>query len=97
MSIHEFRVQIDIIDNGIVDLLGSRFEVVRQVAEAKKSGNIPVIQSGRIQEVKSRCKERASRNNVSPHFVDALYQMIIEEACRIEHELIENENHPNGQ
>lgn len=92
MSINEFRVKIDSIDNSIVDLLGSRFDVVRQVAEAKKSGNIPVMQPNRVQEVKSRCKERASRNNVSTEFVDALYQMIIEEACRIEYELMDTNN-----
>jgi chorismate mutase-like protein len=86
MSIADFRIQINDIDNNIVDLLGNRFQVVRKVAEKKESGNIPVMQPNRIQEVKSRCKERASRNNVREEFIEALYQMIIEEACRIEYE-----------
>ena len=90
MTIADFRVQIDDIDNHIVDLLGNRLEIVRKVAETKKSGGIAVIQPGRIQEVKSRCKARGSQHNIREEFVDALYQMIIDEACRIEYEYMDS-------
>lgn len=89
MTMADYRIQINNIDDNIVDLIGNRLQIVRHVAQTKKSSGIPVMQPNRVQEVKSRCRARASQNNVSEEFVDALYQMIIDEACRIEYEFMD--------
>ena len=89
MTMADYRIQIDNIDDKIVDLIGSRMQIVRHVAQTKKSSGIPVMQPNRVQEVMSRCRARASQNNVREDFVEALYQMIIDEACCIEYEFMD--------
>jgi chorismate mutase len=88
MSLGGFREQIDQIDDTIVDLLARRLDIVRLVARAKEASATPVMQPERVTEVKRRCRERAQRRNVRGDFVDVLYQLIIDEACRIEAALL---------
>lgn len=91
MKLTDFRTQIDSIDDDIVDLLGRRLDIIRQVAQAKKTSDIPVMQPDRVNEVKRRCKERGQRNNVRGEFVETLYQLIIDEACHIEDDFVGND------
>jgi 4-amino-4-deoxychorismate mutase len=88
MTLGGFREQIDQIDDDIVDLLGRRLELVRQVARAKKATAIPVMQPERVLEVKRRCKERGAALNLRGEFVERLYQFIIDEACRVEDDFV---------
>ncbi|MDE9535030.1 chorismate mutase [Xenorhabdus bovienii] len=87
-TISEFRKQIDHIDDQIVELLGRRISIVRQVAKQKKTDTIPVMQHERVIEVKQRCSEKGLQYALRPEFVAQLYQSIIDEACRIEHDYI---------
>jgi chorismate mutase len=63
--------------------------VCKEVAHYKKANNINLMQPDRIEVVKSRCASRAAKSNVNPEFIKKLYSLIIEEACRLEHEIIE--------
>lgn len=87
----DFRRQIDDIDDSIIDLIGRRFYIVRQVASTKKKKNISVMQWDRVDQVKKRCRTRGQRHKICDGFIENLYQLIIDEACHIENELTENE------
>jgi 4-amino-4-deoxychorismate mutase len=91
MTLGSFRDEIDHIDDRIVDLLGRRLEIVRQVAEAKKVSATPVMQPERVVEVKRRCRMRGLAQNVRGEFIEQLYQLIIDEACRIEDEFVSDQ------
>ncbi|MFB8788244.1 MAG: chorismate mutase [Potamolinea sp.] len=46
-QLEPFRKKIDDLDLQIIELLGQRFDICRQVAHLKKAENIPMMQSGR--------------------------------------------------
>ncbi|WP_437804067.1 chorismate mutase [Sorangium sp. So ce693] len=88
MTLDGFRDQIDRIDDELVDLLGRRLNIVREVALAKKVSATPVMQPARVIEVKRRCRERGSHHQLRGEFIETIYQAIIDEACRIEDDLL---------
>ena len=51
----EYREAIDSIDEKLIELLGRRYAVCRDVARLKKERNIPMMQTGRVEQVKERC------------------------------------------
>ena len=88
-DLDEFRHQIDDLDRQLVDLVGRRYEICRQVAELKRTQGIPMMQSGRVEQVKARVAELGARRGVNPDLLRQLYALIIGEACRLEDEIID--------
>lgn len=86
----EFRLALNQLDEQLVALLGKRFEICRQVALFKREHGIPMMQPARVEEVKARSAAIASRHGVNPEFVRKLYGSIIDEACRLEDEIIDS-------
>lgn len=84
-----YRESIDAIDEQLIELLGRRYAVCRDVARLKRQRNIPMMQTGRVEQVKARCAALAERHGVDPRFVRDLYGLIIDEACRIEDQIID--------
>ncbi len=84
-----FRKALDGIDAQLIELLGRRFAVCRQVASYKRLHQVPMMQPGRIQEVQRRNAELAKAHAVNPEFVRDLYALVIAEACRLEDEIID--------
>jgi chorismate mutase len=80
----QLRIDIDGIDDRIVDLLAQRFAICRQVADYKLRHDIPVVLPERIEQVKTRCADRAERQGVDRAFVLALYALIIDQTCETE-------------
>jgi 4-amino-4-deoxychorismate mutase len=87
--IMDFRRELNSVDEQIMQLLGRRYEICRAVGEYKREHNVPMMQPARVTEVKERCARMASQHNISPDFARRLFGMIIEEACRLEDEIIE--------
>jgi len=83
-----FRRQIDAIDDRMMALLGERFAVVRNVAAFKGPRGIPSIIPERVAEVRERCASKAADMGLRADFVRRLYTLIIDEACRLEDELM---------
>ena len=84
-----FRQQLNSLDEEIVRLLARRFQVCRAVAHHKHEHGIPMMQPGRVTEVKERCARMASELGMDPEFARRLYGLIIDEACRMEDEIID--------
>lgn len=85
-TLPEFRAAIDRIDDQLVDLLGERLNLIRQVAHAKQASATPVMQPNRVVEVVQRCKARGERWRIRGELIEQLYHLIIEEACHIEYD-----------
>jgi len=79
-----YRRQIDAIDDRILAILAERFAVIREVAAYKEPRGIPAVIPDRVVEVRERCAARAQAHGLEPDFVRALYDRLIEEACRME-------------
>lgn len=85
-----YRERLDSLDEQILQLLGERFDVCREVAAHKGSQKIPVMQPQRVAEVRRRYAAGAAEVDLPPDFTTALFELLIEATCRVEDELIES-------
>jgi chorismate mutase len=85
-----FRSELNAVDAEIVRLLGRRYGICRAVALYKREHGIPMMQPGRVAEVKERCAQMAREHGMDPEFARRLYGMIIDEACRLEDDIIDD-------
>jgi 4-amino-4-deoxychorismate mutase len=90
-TLAELRADIDAIDRELVALLARRFTVVHRVAVVKKRDGLPAVLPERIAVVKRQARALAENAGLSPDFVESLYHLIIEEACRLEEEFLKDE------
>jgi isochorismate pyruvate lyase len=79
-----YRARLDALDTQIVELLGKRFDVVREVAALKAENGIAPILPDRIEEVVARARAKAVEEGVDPKLVEQIYRTIIDAACRLE-------------
>lgn len=87
-TLDNYRREIDSLDAVLIRTLGERFAICRKIAELKKEQFIPMMQSGRVDEVKRRCAQLGAEHGVSPGLVLQMYHLIIGESCRVEDEII---------
>ena len=83
-SLTPLRAEIDALDERIIDLLARRYDVVRRVAVVKAAEGLPAVLPDRVEAVKQRAAALGAARGLDPEFLTQLYQMIIDEACRIE-------------
>lgn len=79
-----YRKNIDAIDDRLVALLEERFEIVRKVGHYKWENNLPVVQDGRVEEVRNRARALALKHNLDPDFIVRLYDAMIDHAHHLE-------------
>ncbi len=84
-----FRAELDTLDHQLIALLGRRLEIAREVARYKSANDIPVMQHGRVKNVKERNSRLGEAVNLDPAFVERLYGVIIDEMCRVEDEIVD--------
>ncbi|MDR1201666.1 MAG: chorismate mutase [Tannerellaceae bacterium] len=85
-----FRENINDLDAQLIGLLGHRFSICLQVAKYKKDHAISMMQPSRIEDVKRKCRLLGKQFNINGDFIDNLYTLIIDEACRLETEVMGN-------
>jgi 4-amino-4-deoxychorismate mutase len=83
-----YRRRLDALDEEIARLLGARFEVCREIALHKRAHGIPMMQPGRVAEVRARYRARGAESGLPPDFTSALFELLIAATCRMEDELI---------
>ena len=82
-----YRVEIDDIDNQIIDLLGKRFDIVRQVGILKTQQGLKIEQTNRVEEVKERNAQRAAKYGFPPEVIRQIYTILIDYAHELEYEI----------
>ena len=88
-ALSRFREELNGLDEQLVDLLGKRFKIIREVGHFKKANTIPMMQSKRVEKVKDRCAEMGKKVQLDPVFIRTLYTLIIDEACRVEDSIMD--------
>lgn len=76
------RQQIDELDNRLIKLLGERIEMCRVVGRYKKSRNMPVLQTGRYDEILRKRKRQAPNFGLGTEFVGRIFKEIHEESVK---------------
>ncbi|MEQ8557506.1 MAG: chorismate mutase [Henriciella sp.] len=81
------RARLDQIDSDLIELLGLRFQTIRDVAAHKHATGIAVMQPSRIGNVFETRMERAREAGLDPKLIERLWTTIITHACQIENEV----------
>lgn len=84
------RQQIDQVDNELLEILNKRMRVSREIGQYKKEHSMPVVQTGRYDDIlKSRIK-LAQEMGMSGDFMKEVLQAIHEESVRQQIEVLNN-------
>lgn len=78
------REELDLIDERLLDVVRDRIELCTRIAQVKRTHAIPMLQPGRMAEVHEHAEQYARDHHLSPEFLDDLYRLVIDEACRVE-------------
>lgn len=84
-----FRARLDEIDAQLVDLLGERFQICREVAVHKADNEIEMMQPGRVEIVRARYLQHGAEVDLPADFTASFFDLLIDATCRAEDELME--------
>jgi chorismate mutase len=87
-GIDQLRAQIDIIDENLLYILGSRMGVSQKIGTYKRSHNVAILQTGRWEQVLAGMKEKARQYGLSEGFVEDVFNAIHEESVRVQNEIL---------
>jgi chorismate mutase len=76
-TIQTLRKRVDEIDDQILKILSERVKVCRQIGECKKQQGLPVRDQSREKEVYAKVKEKASKFELEPARIEALFREIV--------------------
>jgi len=85
-EIRKLRHAIDEIDGEIIDLLARRMDVARQMGRLKRRHRVSTLQPERWKEILASRAGAADRKRLSADFIAQLYELIHEEAIRVQEE-----------
>jgi chorismate mutase len=83
-----YRARLDEIDAQLVDLLGERFQICREVAVHKAENEVPMMQPGRVEIVRARYLQHGAEVDLPEDFTAAFFDLMIDATCRAEDELM---------
>lgn len=86
-NISVLRKQIDEIDEQLLTILARRNRISREIGIYKKENNMPVLQTGRYNEILEKRARMGEAMNLDKEFVFAIMKSIHEESVKIQLEL----------
>lgn len=89
-SLTLLRQQIDQIDGEIIEALAKRMRVSCEIGQYKKEHSMPVLQTGRYDDVLNTRARNAEVMGMSGDFMKTVYQAIHEESVRQQIEVLNN-------
>lgn len=81
------RRQIDQLDNELLEILGKRMNISREIGTYKKAHNMPIVQPGRFDDIMTSRILAAKAMGMSEEFMRSVLSSIHEESVRIQVEL----------
>jgi chorismate mutase-like protein len=78
------RSELDRIDLTLLDTLRLRIACCVEIAHVKRAHDVPMMQPHRIGVVQRRAARYAEEHGLSAEFLRRLYDLVIEETCRVE-------------
>jgi chorismate mutase len=85
-QMHKLRHSVDEIDDDLVDLLARRMDVVRAMGDLKRRYQVSTLQPTRWKEILASRSAAARTRGLNEDFVSQVYQIIHEEAIRVQEE-----------
>lgn len=87
-SLAEMRQQIDELDNQLLETLAKRMQISREIGAFKKLHNMPVLQSGRYEEIINKRCTQGELLEMDPEFVKRIMEALHEESIRQQIEIM---------
>lgn len=91
-NIDQLRAKIDVIDENILYILGSRMKISKQIGEYKKNNNISIIQASRWDSLMAKVVEKGEEYDLSKKFVKAVFTAIHEASVEIQNQIISDKS-----
>ena len=88
-NLEALRVKLDGIDENLLDTLRARIKCCIEIAEFKRQNAVPMMQPHRIGIVQQRAAAYGEKHGIDQRFLRRLYDVIIEETCRVENLVID--------
>ena len=89
-SLTLLRQQIDQIDNDLLEALSKRMRISREIGQYKKEHSMPVVQTGRYDDILNSRAAAAEELGMNGDFMKTVYQAIHEESGRQQIEVLNN-------
>ena len=90
-ALSELRARIDVIDENLLYMLGSRMKVSREIGRVKRDNNIAIIQADRWDEVLGQAREDARTYGLDKEFVAKFFSAIHEASVAVQNEILSGE------
>lgn len=87
-SLTLLRQQIDQIDNDLLEALSKRMRISREIGQYKKEHSMPVVQTGRYDDILNSRAAAAEELGMNGDFMKTVYQAIHEESVRQQIEVL---------
>ena len=87
-KLSEFRAQIDIADQNLLDTLGKRMKISDKIGQVKKSHNVAVLQNKRWNEILGQMILDGDKLGLSEEFVLKLFKAIHQESINRQENVI---------
>jgi chorismate mutase len=81
------RKELDLIDGTIIDILGDRMGIAKEIGKLKHSENVAILQSSRWSDILSKMVEDGKEKGLSKEFVEEIFRAIHVESINIQHKV----------
>ncbi|MDY0201826.1 MAG: bifunctional 3-deoxy-7-phosphoheptulonate synthase/chorismate mutase type II [Bacteroidales bacterium] len=82
----ELRLEVDMLDEQLINALGNRMKLIKQIASIKDDRGLDVFQATRWENIILKIRQLAHEEGLRPSFVRNLYNSIHKESCAFQHE-----------
>jgi chorismate mutase-like protein len=83
-DLERLRAQLDALDDVLLDTVRDRIRCCVRIADVKRRHRVPMMQPHRIALVQERAASYAAEHGIDAKFIERLYDLIIDETCRVE-------------
>jgi chorismate mutase len=83
-DLQRLRAKLDALDQVLLDTVRDRIRCCVRIADVKRRHRVSMMQPHRIAIVQHRAASYAAEHGVDAKFLHRLYDLIIDETCRVE-------------
>lgn len=87
-KLSELRLKVDLIDNQLIEILGRRMKIVREMGEYKRDHNITILQIERWRDIINSRLALAGQYGLDRDFLLHLLQLVHNESIRMQTEIL---------
>jgi chorismate mutase-like protein len=90
-AMEQCRERLDELDTMLVEVIAERMQICTEIARIKRKGQIPMMQPDRLAHVRAKSIEEGRMRGLDEGFVHRLIDVVVQESCRLEDLIIDNE------